>query len=116
MGITPLHAELIIREHKRKTLPKTVHLLGRQTVLLTIDQALAMMKKAGIQPAQTAVAIDRETYGAQVAGQAYISDRTFFGLLGASEVHAIDYTDYEGADIILDLTKPIPSAHASSVD
>jgi hypothetical protein len=116
MGITPLHAELIIKEHKRHALPETIHLLGRQTVLLTIEQAVAMMRKAGFEPIQTDIEIDRQTHGAQAADRAYISDRTFFGLLGAHVVHAIDYTDYEGADIILDLTKPIPPKHAGTVD
>ena len=116
MGISPLHAELIVREHKREALPKSVHLLGRQTVLLTLDDALALMRRAGVAPLQTKVEIDRQTHGAQTREQQLISDRTFFGLLGVEEVLAIDYTDYEGADIILDLTKPLPSSHVQSMD
>jgi hypothetical protein len=116
MGITPFHADLIVREHRRKKLPETVHLLGRQTVLLTLTQALGLIRAAGVEPATTAIEIDRETHGALVAQQEFISDRGFFGLLGVREVRAIDYTDYEGADIILDLTKPLPASHDATVD
>lgn len=116
MGITPLDAQLIAREHRRRPLPETVHLIGRQTVLLTIEQAHALLRTAGIEPAATATKLDRETHGAQVAQRNFISDRTFFALLGVREVLAIDYSDYEGAEIILDLNQPLPAAHRASVD
>jgi hypothetical protein len=116
MGITSFHAELIVREHRRRKLPETVHLLGRQTVLLTLDETLTLLRAAGVEPTAITIEIDRETYGALVAQQEFISDRTFFGLLGVREVRAIDYTDYEGADIILDLTKPLPASHDATVD
>ena len=116
MGITPFHAELIIREHRRKKLPETVHLIGRQTVLLTLEQALGRLRAAGVDPAATVIEVDQQTRGALAAQQEFISDRTFFGLMGVRNVRAIDYTDYEGADIILDLTKPLPASHGATVD
>jgi hypothetical protein len=116
MGITRLSAELIFREHQRKKLPDTVHLLGRQTVYLTLDQACGYLRRAGIEPAQTSIELDTQTTGAREAQLQYISDRTFFGLMGVRNVLAIDYTAYEGADIILDLTKPIPSSHHGTID
>jgi hypothetical protein len=69
-----------------------------------------------VEPAATNVEIDRETHGALMEQKEFISDRTFFRLLGVREVRAIDYTDYEGADIILDLTKPLPPSHEATVD
>jgi hypothetical protein len=116
MGITPFHADLIVREHRRKKLPETVHLIGRQTVLLTLDQALELLRAAGVEAAATKIEIDRQTHGALTARQEFISDRTFFGLMGVRDVRAIDYTDYEGADIILDLTQPLPASHRATVD
>jgi SAM-dependent methyltransferase len=40
-----------------------------------------------------------------------ISDEFFFRSItqGKGELHAVDHTDYEGADIICDLNKPIPA-------
>jgi hypothetical protein len=116
VGITPLHAELIIREHLRKSLPETVHLVGRQTVLLTFEQAVALLTRLGGVPKAIGAERDRQTHGAKVAQQQFISDRTFFGLLGVSSILAIDHSDYEGAEIILDLTKPLPTLHRETVD
>jgi hypothetical protein len=42
------------------------------------------------------------------ANAAYISDDDFFRLLGIPKIKALDVSDYEGADIAHDLTKPIP--------
>ena len=116
MGIAPLHADLIILEHKRRSLPDTVHLLGRQTVLLSFERACAMMRQRGIEPANIDVKIDQQTVGALAAQQSYITDSTFFGLLGVSRVLAIDRTDYEGADLIIDLNRPLPADFEGTID
>jgi hypothetical protein len=110
MGISPLHARLIILEHARKALPHTVHLMGRQTVLLALEQAVLMMRESGLEPQDIAVELDRQTRGAQTAAAEFISDRTFFALLGVQNVIAIDCSDYEGAELILDLNQPVPEA------
>ena len=116
MGISPLHAELLILEHKRKPLPPVVHLLGRQTVILGIDRAIALIRSHGVEPHPVGLEIDRQTLGAQSVGAEYVSDRTFFGMLGVHKVLAIDHADYEGAEIILDLNEPVPEAYHGSVD
>ena len=69
MGITPLHAQLIVREHRRRPLPATVHLLGRQTVLLTHEQAIGILKSLGVAPAEAAIEMDKQTRGGQAAQQ-----------------------------------------------
>jgi len=116
MGISPLHARFIVLEHARRRLPETVHLMGRQTVMLTLDEAVALIKKCGVEPHYTLVEIDRKTRGAQAAASDFISDRTFFGLLGVRDVLAIDCSDYEGADLILDLNNAVPEALAGTLD
>ena len=107
MGISALHAELIVREHKFRPLPSTVHLLGRQTVQLSHQQVLDILDKHAVTPAAVPIEIDRATSFAIASGQDFISDTTFFGLLGVAALRAIDHSDFEGADIILDLNKPI---------
>jgi hypothetical protein len=108
VGISALHAELIIREHKFRSLPKIVHLLGRQTVDLNHQQMLAILDKHGIKPSAVPIEIDRITSAAVGSGRDLISDTTFFRLLGVEKIRAIDHSNFEGADIILDLNKPIP--------
>jgi hypothetical protein len=116
MGVAPLHAGLMLLEHRRRNLPQTVHLLGRQTVLLNFEQACAMVRQHGIEPVAMEPEIDRQTVGALTSPQTYISDRTFFGLLGVRNVVAIDQSGYEGADLIVDLNRPLPPKHEGSVD
>src|ERR1043166_2707506 len=117
MSIAPFDAQMIVREHCLRPLPDTVHLIGRQTVLLTEAEAVSLLRAHGLTPAPRAVALDQDTFGAKVAGgRGYISDTSFFGLLGVSAVHAIDHSDYEGADIIIDLNEPLPEAYGASAD
>jgi len=116
MGITPLHARLIVLEHKRRPLPETIHLLGRQTVYLTEEDAKRMLQSCGVEPAAAATELDVQTIGAAALQGQYISDRMFFAMLGAKNVLAIDYTDYEGAEIIIDLNAPVPQEHVGTID
>jgi hypothetical protein len=116
MGITPLHARLIILEHKRRALPPTVHLLGRQTVYLTVEGAGKLIRACGIEPRNASVELDVETRGAAARQGELVSDRMFFAMLGVTNVIAIDHTDYEGAEVIIDLNVPLPELHKDSVD
>lgn len=116
MGISAIHAELIIREHKFRPLPKTVHLLGRQTVQLNYQQISAILVRHGIAPSAVSIEIDRTTSFAIASGQDFISDATFFGLLGVTKIRAIDHSDFEGADIILDLNQPISADLAGTAE
>ena len=117
MGITLFHAEMIVREHSFKPLPKTVHLLGRQTVLFNETTALALLSKYGIDSDSIVIEYDTSTVGAQVASEnGYITDTTFFRMLGVENIYAIDHSDYEGAEIIVDLNRPIPESIESVAD
>jgi hypothetical protein len=58
VGITPLHAELIVREHLRRSLPETVHLAGRQTNLFTFEQTVALLEKLGVELKAAEVELD----------------------------------------------------------
>ena len=97
-----------------RPLPETVHLIGRQTVQLSHRQMIEILHKHGLTPAPVPIDIDRTTSYAIASGQDFISDQTFFGLLGVERVRAIDHSDFEGADIILDLNNPIPAEFAGT--
>lgn len=116
MGIKPFHAEIIIREHLHRPLPHTVHLIGRQTVWLTEGQALELLKQHGIAPQTDVIERDFSTLGATRGGHVFISDRTFFHLLGVKKVVAVDCSPYEGAEIIANLNRPLPDSLANCAD
>jgi SAM-dependent methyltransferase len=105
MGIAPYIAEAILREHTYRPITGTVLTLGRQTMFFTPSAALAMMAGFGIPPAPVAVETDKNTNQRMDGG---ISDKSFFSLLGAARVLALDHSDYEGADLVHDLNTPIP--------
>lgn len=116
MGITPQHADIILREHAYKELPKTVYLLGRQTITLSFEAALELCSKHGIEPVDVQVERDEETHGAKTEEGDFITDKTFFSLLGVENVYAIDCSDYEGAELVVDLNQPIDSSVAGIAD
>jgi hypothetical protein len=116
MGISPFQAYLLLLEHKHRPLPETVHLLGRQTISLTVDGALGLLARAGIKPTDVPIEIDRETDAAKNSALPLISDRSFLGMLGVKRVIAVDHSDYEGAEVIFDLNRPIPAARVATLD
>lgn len=111
MGIDYHHAALIIREHKHKPLPETVHLVGRQTIRLTYKEVLNLCHEAGVTPVPVEVEIDTKTRNAQGVPNQYMTDTTFFKMLGVKNILAIDHSDYEGAEIILNLNHEIPKEY-----
>jgi SAM-dependent methyltransferase len=116
MGITIQHAELILKEHLYKPLPDTIHLFGRQTILFDYETALYLCRKHNFEPKTCDVELDNQTRDAIALKHECISDETFFRMLGVQSVKAIDHSDYEGAEIILDLNKPIPLEYENTID
>ena len=116
MGITPLIADMLICEHKYRPLPPVVHLMGRQTIHFSHDFALRLFRTRGIEPYDVTPELDTSTIGAQSNHSEFITDETFFKMIGVQEVRAIDVSDYEGADIIINFNEPIDKKHENSCD
>jgi SAM-dependent methyltransferase len=117
MGIAPYVAEAIIREHKYRAIRGDVLLLGRQTMQFSPEHAAEMIRAAGLVPGALSdedSVVDRQTWRAE--GQTYIRDDAFFRLLGVSAIHALDHSDYEGAEIIHNLSRPITPNLENSAD
>jgi hypothetical protein len=121
MGLGHHAVEALIREHKTRPIQGDVVLIGRQAVYFTPEEILALLRehdlKAAIVPVDD-IGIDRNTLN-RAPGQAardLITDSTLFRLLGVPKILALDHSDYEGAEIIHDLTKPIPDRLRGSAD
>ncbi len=117
MAIAPYVAEAIIREHKYRPIRGEVVLLGRQTMQFSPQHAADMVRAAGLLPAAVLdddSVIDRRTWRAQ--GHRYIRDDAFFRLLGVPAIRALDHSSYEGAEIIHDLNRPVPSELENTAD
>jgi SAM-dependent methyltransferase len=116
MGIDYHHAALLIREHSFRPLPETVHLIGRQTIRLTFTQVMDLCEQCGVTPVTTDIEVDRVTVNAKASAQDYMTDGTFFRMLGVRNVRVIDHSAYECADIILNLNEKIPWRYRKSAD
>src|SRR6185312_12391271 len=106
MAITRHLAELILAEHKFRRIQGEVLLLGRQLVVMTPDEAQALVAKLGIKQ-RTSAFIDYDKTPHPFP-QKLISDASFFSLFSDAVVKASDVSGYEGAEIIFDLSGEIP--------
>lgn len=114
MSIARTLAEMIMREHVYRPIRGKLLLIGRQTVQLSRREAIEMARGFGIDTGGVGIDdldVDRQTVRAgQERDEEYITDDSFFRLLGATDVAWLDHSDYEGANIIHDLNLPIPGA------
>jgi len=99
-------ARLILKEHKRNPLTGVGLVVGRQTIRLTIEEAKSMILEEGIELRNVESKVDIDTRGGSYGN--YISDSSFFALFSDIELHFLDVTDYENADIIHNLENPPP--------
>jgi hypothetical protein len=121
MGIGRQLVEALIRESQHRPLSGDVVLIGRQTVYFEPGGILELLKEFGVDTLGRK-ASDLETGGGSTnnikdfAGQNLITDSELFRLLGVPKVLALDHSDYEGAEIVHDLTKPIPDTLRGCAD
>ena len=107
MGIDYRLAKAILHEHKYRPIVGTILLVGRQTIILTPEEAINLVSEEGVPVRSKAnIEVDLTTYGS--AERSLITDRSFFSLFSDAEVLALDVSDYENAEIIHDLNQPIP--------
>jgi hypothetical protein len=121
MGIGHHVVEALIRERQHRPITGDVVLIGRQTVYFTPESILALLKEHRIDTKGRKPS-DLETGGGSTnnlpafSGQKLITDSELFRLLDVTKILALDHSDYEGAEIVHDLTKPIPENLRASAD
>ena len=113
MGLGRDIVNAIVREHTYKPISGEVLLIGRQTVNLNPFQALKLVASHGIDVSGAKaenLKINTETINRSRAasGKEIISDGALFSLLGVDRIKALDHSDYEAAEVIHNLTTPVP--------
>lgn len=121
MGLPLSSLRLILREHKKDPFRGRVLTLGRMAVLATYEQVLTVFKEEGVIPADAELPKDRHTNIPSMkdgAGEErfFTSDQVFFKLLGVEKAEAMDISDYEKAEYLCDLNRPVPSELAGRFD
>lgn len=115
MGLSGTAAEMLVHEHSFKPIEGDVLLIGRQNVDILPEEMTALMAVYGFTPrVQWSLQA-----GTQLQGPAqgrHITDFSLFHALGDCKVVAIDVSDYEGAEIIHDLSTPVPDDLKSRFD
>lgn len=103
MGISSSAADLLIRELRDRPLKgsRRVLTLGRQDIDVTAPELAEMGQRLGVE----LVTIPHVTlsHKPEKAAQGFISDDYFFRSLGFTSLVSADYSDYEAADLVLDL-------------
>jgi SAM-dependent methyltransferase len=121
VGLAPSIVEAIVREHSYKPVCGNALLIGRQTVYLSPQEYTDLVRLHGIHPSEEClnrVTIDHQTLDRNpiFATKETITDRSVFHLLGTESVRALDHSDYEGAEVLHDLNKPLPKELESIAD
>lgn len=113
MGINVTLVECLVREGAFRPITGDILTVGRQTIYFTPEQILAFMRSHGLDTsAIDPGSLERDTStldpwaGHETAN--LISDTALFRLVTQGTLHALDRSDYEGADIIHDLSQPLP--------
>lgn len=112
MGFGQAQMRALIRESKRRPFSGAAYTLGRQTMALTPAETLQAFEEMDAKSSITKVAdlsVDHTTdFALKYSEKETITDVDFFRMLGLGKVEAIDISDFEGAEIIVDLNRPIP--------
>jgi SAM-dependent methyltransferase len=113
MGLARSALRFIARVHRERPITGAVLTLGRQGVAASEAEARAILREEGLvaeaaRPLQVQAA--RQLTGAGTRARGMISDADFFALLGITDLHALDVSTYEGADVVHDLNQPVPES------
>jgi SAM-dependent methyltransferase len=119
MGIPRMIARAVVQEHKYKPITGNGLLIGRQTMSLTVDEAVALVESEGVKPNSSVLSgaknlTDNETRAGK--GRGFIKDTAFFSLFSDATFKALDVTDYEGAEIVHNMHEPVPLSLHNTVD
>ena len=106
MGIMAPIARFILKEHIRKPIVGRAAFIGRQTIPLTEEQAIKLIRSEGIEIRNVKAKEDIDTIVG--IGKKFIDEVSFFNLFTSLDITFIDVTDYEGAEIVHDMCEPIP--------
>ena len=123
MAISVAQAVMLLQEHQYRPITGNILLIGRQTVNMEINYAMGLTESVlGVVRQPNKVVVDTQTRTAKGSNTSRaivekpISDSTFFELFTDATVTTVDVTDYEGADIIHDMTQPLPNDMVGAFD
>jgi SAM-dependent methyltransferase len=103
MGISLPIAKLLLAEHRRRRFFGSLLALGVQDLTFTAGDLRAAARLTGVDLARIP---DRAPRKSDFAEKAYLSDAAFYAALGFNESVSLDFSDFEGADVLFDMNRP----------
>lgn len=118
MGLANYILEAVVRDHCFRRVKGSVVQIGRQTFELTIPEATQLFARYNLPATfdSSETEIDRQTTQVRQTGRPFISDHAFCRALGVDSVRAVDHSDFEGAEIIHDMNRPIDASFEGIAD
>jgi hypothetical protein len=107
MGFFPTATEVILQEHRFRPITGRALMIGRQNTGLTPGEAKHLIERNGIPLLRDDFEIEKNTIHS-TGRDGEITDRAFFAAFSNCSVEAIDVSDYESAEIVHDMSVPIP--------
>ncbi len=104
MGFIRANIIPILKEHKRRPFSGTLLCLGQPDVYFGFDHLKRMAMTVDVE--LTPDVEITSSHNAHFASLGYLSGDTLFKSMGFEEIHALDYSEFEGAAIIHDLNDP----------
>lgn len=115
MGMHVIQTKLLLSEHRHKPIRGRVLTIGRQSICFSMSILRRLLDDFGIPKRNKTVEIDSSTVHA-FKREDWISDRSFWGEFSDAQISALDVTDYEQAEIVHDLSQPLPRELKNSFD
>lgn len=114
MGIGKEAYRLLLDEKKKGMLKgESILQIGRQCILFDHQTLTKYSQKHNVALAPVSPNL---SFDAQYRKLGFIDDLTLFQSLGFKDVKSLDYSDFEGADIVWDLNHPIPEKYWGQFD
>jgi SAM-dependent methyltransferase len=118
MGMGIEAAQLILQEHRLRPLNGTLLMIGHPSTWFSPELAMQMIEAAGCR-IRPGVSIELDTMTANAKAhpdRRWISDKSFFALFSDAEILTVDVSDYEGAELIHDMCRPLPTSMQGRFD
>ena len=107
MGLSKAAVQFLAREHKRKPFHGSLLTLGRQRIACNITDVRDVFRVEGLTAVPPGNTDGRKPAWPEDAALGYIDDTSVFQMLGFDDIHALDVSEFEGADMTADLNQPV---------
>jgi SAM-dependent methyltransferase len=106
MGFVRANMIPILKEHRARPFSGRLLLFGQGDIYFSFEALERMARTAGVLLAPGIAA--KTSQIPDFAAKGYTHPDTVFRSLGFSEITVLDYSEFEGADVVFDLNSPVP--------